>query len=152
MTEPEPRFAHIDTVAWQEVKAQLHGDRRVSIREKYLDWSPSMLVLYASYDPGMLVERHGHASDHVVFVLDGMVRVGDVECRAGTSVVLPQGAVFGPIEAGPEGALLFEIMAGDPRAMPADREGFDALCAARGITPLPNPPIEAPPWFGDRTD
>ncbi len=152
MTELEPRFAHIDDVAWQEVKAQQHGDRRVSIHEKYLDWSPSMLVLYARYDPGMLVERHGHASDHVVFVLEGVVHIGDVECGPGTSVVLPKGAVFGPIEAGPEGAVLFEVMAGDPRAVPADRDGFTAMCAGRGITPLPNPPIDAPAWFGDRTD
>ena len=152
MTDPEPRFVHVDDVPWQEVKTQAHGDRRVSIWEKYLEWSPSLMVLYAKYDPGMLVERHGHASDHVVFVLSGMVRVGDVACGPGMSVVLPVGAVFGPIEAGPEGAEMFEIMAGDPRAVPADRAGFDALCAARGVTPLPNPPIDAPPWFGDRTD
>ena len=51
-----------------------------------------------------------------------------------------------------QGALLLEIMSGDPRAVPADREGFAALLAERGITPLPNPPMEAPAWFGPRTD
>jgi hypothetical protein len=110
------------------------------------------MVLYARYDPGMLVERHGHESDHVVFVLDGEIGVGTRFCPAGTHIVLEQGAVFGPIEAGPQGALLFEIMTGDPRAVPADREAFAALCTERGITPLPNPPITAPEWFGPRTD
>ncbi len=120
--------------------------------EKYLHWTPELLVLYARYDAGMLVERHGHASDHVVYVLDGQITVGDEVCGPGTNIVLEQGAVFGPIEAGPAGALLLELMLGDPRAVPADREGFGALLAARGITPLPNPPIDAPAWFGERTD
>jgi len=154
----ELRVAHIDDVPWQEVKAQLHADadaddpRRVSVWEKYLSWTPSMLVLYARYDPGMLIERHGHRSDHVVYVLSGSVRVGDRECTAGTCLVLEHGATFGPLEAGPEGTVMLEIMCGDPRAVPADPDAFAALCAARGITPLPNPPIDAPAFFGPRTD
>jgi hypothetical protein len=149
---PELRVTNVDDIEWQEVKAQAHGDRRVSVWEKYLEWSPHLLVLYAKYDPGMLVERHGHRSDHVVFVISGELRVGDRACGPGTNLVLEEGAVFGPIEAGPDGAVLLEIMMGDPRAVPADRAEFEALCAARGITPLPNPPITAPEWFGDRTD
>ncbi|TML39246.1 MAG: hypothetical protein E6G27_11375 [Actinobacteria bacterium] len=147
-----PRIARVEDVAWQEVKAQLHGERRVSVWERYLEWSPGLMVLYARYDPGMLVERHGHLSNHVVYVLQGQITVGDVVCSPSTSIVLEEGAVFGPIEAGPDGALLLEIMTGDPRAVPADREGFAALLAQRGISPLPNPPIEAPAWFGTRTD
>ena len=148
----ELRITHLEDVPWQEVKAQQHRDRRVSVWEKYLSWTPELLVLYARYDPGMLVERHGHRSDHVVWVIEGEIRVGDELCGAGTNIVLEQGAVFGPIEAGPEGALMLEIMAGDPRAVPADPEGFAAICAERGITPLPNPPIDAPAWFGERSD
>lgn len=148
----ELRVTRVDDVPWQEVKAQMHGDRRVSVWEKYLEWRPGLLVLYARYDPGMYVERHGHRSDHVVYVLSGEIRVGGELCAAGTNLVLDEGAVFGPIEAGPQGALLLEIMTGDPRAVPADRAAFAAECRARGITPLPNPPIEAPDWFGERTD
>jgi hypothetical protein len=85
-------------------------------------------------------------------VLEGEITVGGEVCRPGTNIVLDQGAVFGPIEAGPDGALLLEIMMGDPRADSADKEEFERLCAERGITPLPNPPLEAPPWFGERTD
>jgi len=149
---PELRIAHIDDIEWHEVKAQQHGDRRVSVWEKYLEWTPDLMVLYARYDRGMLIERHGHMSDHIVYVLEGDITVGEVHCRPGTSIVLPKGATFGPIEAGAEGALLLEIMTGDPRAVPTDAEGFAALLADRGITPLPNPPLPTPAWFGDRTD
>ncbi len=153
MTNAGPRIARLAETPWQEVKAQRHADgRRVSIWEKYLEFSPSMVVLYARYDPGMLVERHGHRSDHIVYVLEGEITVGDEVCGPGTNIVLPLGAVFGPIESGPDGALLFEVMTGDPRAVPADTAGFAALCAERGITPLPNPAIDAPEWFGARTD
>jgi hypothetical protein len=150
--EPELHITKLDDVEWQEVKAQLHGDRRVSVWEKYLEWTPELMVLYARYDPGMLIERHGHRSDHIVYVLEGDVTVGETHCPPGTNIVLECGAAFGPIEAGPNGALMLEIMMGDPRAVPADPDGYAALLAARGITPLPNPPITAPAWFGDRTD
>lgn len=149
---PELKIVHIDAVEWQEVKAQQHGDRRVSVWEKYLEWTPDLMVLYARYDPGMLTERHGHLSNHIVYVLEGEIAVGDVRCTPGTNIVLEKGANFGPIEAGPDGAVLLEIMTGDPRAVPADPKGFAGLLAARGVVPLPNPPFRAPEWFGERTD
>ena len=67
-------------------------------------------------------------------------------------VTLEKGAVFGPIIGGPEGALLYEIMMGDPRAVPADKEAHRQFCAERGIELLPNPPLEFPEWVGERTD
>jgi hypothetical protein len=146
------RIVRLDDVPWQEVKAQQHGDRRVSVWEKYLEWTPERMVLYGRYDPGMLIERHGHRSDHLVHVIEGAITVGDEPCGPGTTLLLDVGAVMGPIEAGPDGAVLFEVMLGDPRAVPADRGGFEALLAERGVRPLPNPPIQSPPWFGDRTD
>jgi hypothetical protein len=149
---PELKITHVEDVHWQEVKAQRHGAKRVSVWEKYLEWTPELLVLYARYDPGMLTERHGHMSDHIVYVLEGEITVGDEQCGPGTNIILEKGAVFGPIEAGPRGALLLEIMIGDPHAVPADPEGFAALLADRGVTPLPNPEISLPSWFGERTD
>jgi hypothetical protein len=151
-TEPALRIVRLGDVPWQEVKAQQHGDRRVSVWEKYLEWTPERMTLYGRYDPGMLLERHGHRSDHLVHVIEGSITVGGERCDTGTTLVLPVGAAMGPIEAGPEGAVLFEVMLGDPRAVPADPGGFATLLDERGITPLPNPPIEAPEWFGDRTD
>jgi hypothetical protein len=129
---------------------QRHGDRRVSVWEKYLEWTPERLALYARYDPDMVIERHGHMSDHIVFVLEGDLTIGDRPCPAGTHVVLERGATMGPIVAGPSGALLYEIMLGDPRAVPADEEEFARLCAARGIEPLPNPPIDVPEFHRTR--
>jgi len=147
---PRLTFRHVDDVPWQEVKAQRHGERRASVWEKHLEWTPERLALYARYDPGMVVQRHGHLSDHMVFVLDGEITVGGRPCPAGTHIVLEQGAVFGPIVAGPAGALLYEIMLGDPRSVPADPEGFERLCAERGIEPLANPPIEVPAFHRER--
>jgi hypothetical protein len=150
--EPRLVFRHLDQEDWIEVKAQMHGDVRVSIWEKYLEWTPNFLSLYARYDPHMITERHGHMSDHIVFVLEGEITVGDTLCTQGMHITLEKGAVFGPIIAGDEGALLYEIMMGDPRAVPADKEGFLKLCAERGVEPLPNPPVEFPEWVGGRTD
>lgn len=147
-----PRIVHLDDREWIEVKAQERDGKRVSIWEKYLEWTPELMVLYAKYDPGFFTERHGHLSDHIVYVLEGEVTIGGEVCGPGTNIVLDRGAAFGPIEAGPEGALMLEVMMGDPRAVPADKEEFERLCAERGITPLPNPPFAAPPWFGERTD
>ena len=48
--EPRLVFRHVDDVPWQEVKAQRHGERRVSVWEKHLEWTPERLVLYARYD------------------------------------------------------------------------------------------------------
>jgi quercetin dioxygenase-like cupin family protein len=145
-------FRHLDEEDWIEVKAQMHGDERVSIWEKYLEWTPNFLSLYARYDPHMITERHGHLSDHIVFVLEGEITVGDTLCTQGMHITLEKGAVFGPIIAGDKGALLYEIMMGDPRAVPADKEGFLKLCAERGVEPLPNPPVKFPDWVGARTD
>lgn len=150
--EPELRITHICETPWHEVKAQSHAGRRTSVWEKFLEWSPERLVIYARYDAGVVVERHGHMSEHYVFVLDGEVQIGDRPCPAGTHITLEQGAAFGPLVAGPEGATLYEVMCGDPRAVPADREGFERLCAERDITPLPNPPVPWPDWLAERTD
>ncbi len=95
-----------------------------------------------------LVRRHGHFSPHIVFVLEGEITVGDRPCPAGTHIELPLGAAFGPIVAGPEGAVLFEVMMGDPRSWGDDREAFGAALAAQGAELLPDPPLEFPGLAG----
>ena len=144
-----PRFRHLDDLKWQEVRRQQHGDRTVSVREKWLEFSDRYLSLYAEWDPGMIVQPHGHNSDHIVFVIRGSMTCGDVECSPGTHIALDQGDVFGPFVAGPEGVVLYEIMMGDPRSFPADAEGFERFLAARGVQQLPNPPIDMPDWLED---
>lgn len=146
---PEPRFRHMDALKWQEVRAQRHGERLASVREKWLEFTPQILTLYARWDPGMVVHRHGHNSDHLVFVIEGEMLCGELRCTRGMHIWLPRGAALGPLVAGPQGVELFEVMLGDPRSWPADPEGYAKLLAERGIEQLPNPPIDMPEWLKD---
>jgi hypothetical protein len=141
---PRLAFVHLDDVPWQEVIAQQHGDRRVSVHEKFLEWTPQRMVVVGRYEPGMVIERHGHASDNLVYVMEGDLTVGDRPCPSGTLIVLERGAVFGPLIAGPGGCLLFETWGEDVTPVPADKAGYAALLAERDITRLPNPPFERP--------
>ena len=152
MAEPEhrsPRFRHLDDVEFEEVRRVGCGDRTMSVYEKWLDFSPAFLSLYARWDPGMIVQPHGHNSNHVVFVLEGEMTCGDVVCRKGMHIALDHGDTFGPFVAGPEGVELFEVMMGDPRSFPADPEGHERFLAARGARQLPNPEIRLPGWLED---
>lgn len=146
---PELRFRHLDSEKWQEVRALEIDGRRASVREKWLDFTPSFLSLYAEWDPGMMVHKHGHNSDHVVYVIRGEMTCGDVVCKAGMHITLEKGAAFGPFVAGPQGVALFEVMMGDPRSFPADPEGWKKLLASKNAKQLPNPPIDMPDWIKD---
>ena len=145
----EPKYKHLDEEKWHEVRALEKEGRRMVVREKWLEFSPKMLCLYAQWDPGMMVQRHGHNSDHVLFVVRGEMTCGDVLCSAGMHITLEKGAAFGPFVAGPQGVELFEIMMGDPRSWPDDSAGFDALLREHGVKKLPNPPIELPRGLKD---
>lgn len=150
----EPVFRHLDDpdVPWQSVKQQRNADGSVAeVREKWFAFSPDpqYLSLYAQYDPGMIVRRHGHFSPHVVFVIKGSIWCGDRLCPAGTHIELPFGAAFGPFRAGPEGVTMFEVMMGDPRSWGDQPELLDALRAEHGVEPLPDPPLDYPAWLED---
>jgi hypothetical protein len=141
---PRLAFVNESDVPWQEVLAQRHGTCRVSVHEKFLEWTSDRMVVLGRYDPGVVVERHGHKSDHLVYVLEGDLLVGDRACAAGTLIVLEVGAAFGPLVAGAHGALLFEAWAGDPGPVPADKDGYLAVLRERGIERLPRPKIVRP--------
>ncbi len=150
----EPTFRHLDDpeVPWQAIKSQRNADGSVAhVWEKWLAFSPDpqYLTIYARYDPGMVVRRHGHFSPHVVFVLEGEVSFDDRRCPAGTHIELPLGAAFGPVVAGPEGAVMFEVMMGDPRSWGDKPEAYEAALAAQGAEALPDPALEFPEWLDD---
>jgi len=150
----EPIFRHLDDpdVTWQQVKRQRNADgSEASVWEKWLSFSPDpqYLTVYAKYDPGMIVRRHGHFSPHVVFVLDGEVWFGDRRCPVGTHIELPFGAAFGPVRAGSRGVTMFEVMMGDPRSWGDEPEVFEALVAENGVEPLPDIELDFPPWLED---
>jgi hypothetical protein len=150
----EPVFRHLDDpdVRWQQVKAVRTADgTTASVWEKWLAFSPDpqYLSLYARWDPGVVVRRHGHNSPHVLFVIDGDMWCGDRYCPAGTHIELPMGAAFGPFVAGESGTVLLEVMMGDPRSWGDDAGAFERALAERGATALPDPDIELPEWLED---
>lgn len=142
--------SHIDDIAWTEVQRQLNGDGTVSaIREKWPIIRPGFLSAHVHYEPAMVVRRHGHRSNHVVFVLGGGASIGDRWCAEGTHVHVPLGAAFGPIVAGPEGLTCWELSFGEFGGWGDQPELYEREIVARGITPLPDPPIELGDWFVD---
>jgi len=149
VTVTSPRFVHLDDLDWQECRRQQHPDGRRSVWEKWPEFSEKYLSIYARWDPGMIVQRHGHNSDHLVFVVAGEMTCGDVRCTPGMHIALDQGDVFGPFVAGPDGVTLLEVMMGDPRSFPADEDEYHRFLAARGVEQLPNPPIELPEFVED---
>jgi hypothetical protein len=147
-------FRHLDDpdMTWQQCRRQRNADgTESSVWEKWLAFSPDpqYLSLYAKYDPGMIVRRHGHLSPHLVFVIEGDLWVGDTHCPAGTHIELPFGAAFGPIRAGEDGARLFEVMLGDPRSWGDQPELFEQALADHGATPLPDVELDYPDWLQD---
>lgn len=141
----EPQFRHLDDddLPWMEVRSQRNSDGSTSsVWEKWFTFSdePMYLSLYARYDPGMIVRRHGHQSPHVVFVIEGEIWVGDRHCPPGTHIDLPYGAAFGPIRAGDQGAVMFEVMMGDPQSWGDQPQAFTAALEAHGASALPHPP------------
>ncbi len=150
----EPTFRQIDDpdIPWQQVKVIRNADGTTSsVWEKWLAFSPDpqYLSLYARWEPGMVIRRHGHFSPHVIFVISGDMWCGERRCPAGTHVELPLGAAFGPFVAGPEGTVLLEVMMGDPRSWGDDPDSFLAALHQRGAEALPDPPIDLPAWLED---
>ena len=151
---PEATFRHLDDpdVPWQQVKSIRNADGSTSsVWEKWLAFSPDPLYLslYAKWDPGMVIRRHGHYSPHVVFVIDGEMWCGDRHCPTGTHIELPLGAAFGPFVAGSRGTVLLEVMMGDPRSWGDDLESFQHTLDRLGAERLPDPDIDMPTWLED---
>ena len=100
----EATFWHVDDIDWTPVQKQRNADGTVAVvREKWPIMRPDFLSAYVHYEPGMVVRRHGHRSNHIVFVLDGGAWIGGDWRTAGTHIHVPLGATFGPIVAGPHG-------------------------------------------------
>ena len=143
----ELKFRHKSDVPAIEVKAQDHDGRRIGVWIRTLERS-KVTVISTWYDPGVILERHGHSSDHVIYVISGLLMVGDQQCPAGTAVILEHGATFGPLVAGPEGAELVEFYSGNPMPVPEDEAAFDRFLSEQGVkalTPTFQPREEAEP-------
>ena len=150
----EARVTHRDgdDVPWIAVRRQRNADGTVAeVREKWVAFSvdPLYLALFARWDPGMIVRRHGHHSPHTLTVLDGSVTCDGVALGVGDHLELPLGASFGPFVAGPDGVELYEVMMGDPRSWSDEPEALAAVLDEHGVTPLPDPPIDLPAGLED---
>jgi hypothetical protein len=155
MTDSNPptvSYVHDEDLPYVDVKSQMQGDRRISVWLKMLDLDPDRAFFHTRYDPGLVLQRHGHHSHHYVFIIAGTVWFDDEPCRAGSLIKLPLGASFGPIVVGDEGAETIEVYFGDSRPIPADLEEWEKIKQERGITELPKPKLDVPDWFGERTD
>lgn len=150
MTESAPVYWHLDDIDWTPVQRQRNADGSESVvREKWPIIRPGFLSAHVHYEPGMIVRRHGHRSNHVVYVLDGGAWIGGDWCEAGTHIHVPLGATFGPIVAGPEGVTCWETSFGEFGGWGDEPEVVERELAARGVTPLPDPPLDIGDWFVD---
>jgi len=146
----EATFWHVDDIDWTPVQAQRNADGSTSVvREKWPIMRPDRLSAYVRYEPGMVVRRHGHRSNHIVFVLDGGGWIAGAWCTAGTHVHVPLGAMFGPLVAGPDGVTCWELSFGEFGGWSDETQSYEREIAARGVTPLPDPPLVMPDWWVD---
>lgn len=143
-------FWHLDDIDWTEVQRQQNPDGSVSVvREKWPIIRPDFLSAHVHYEPGMIVRRHGHRSNHIVFVLGGGGWIGGDWSAPGTHIHVPLGAAFGPIVAGPEGLTCWELSFGEFGGWGDQPELYEQEITARGVSPLPDPPLEIGDWFVD---
>jgi hypothetical protein len=143
-------FRHMDDIDWTPVQQQRNADGTVSVvREKWPIFRPDFLSAYVHYEPGMVVRRHGHRSNHIVFVLGGGAWIGGDWCTAGTHIHVPLGATFGPIVAGPDGVTCWELSFGEFGGWGDQPELYEQAIADLGVTPLPDPPLQLADWFVD---
>jgi quercetin dioxygenase-like cupin family protein len=150
ITEVDAVFWHVNDIDWTEVQRQQNADGSVSVvREKWPIIRPGFLSAHVHYEPGMIVRRHGHRSNHVVFVLGGGGWIGGDWSAPGTHIHVPLGAAFGPIVAGPEGLTCWELSFGEFGGWGDQPELYEQEIAARGVSPLPDPPLDIGDWFVD---
>ena len=102
--QPQVSYIHAEDMDFAEVKSQQHADgRRVSVWLRMLELTQERAVYHTRYDPGLVLERHGHNSDHFVFVIDGEVTFDQEVCRAGTLIKLPPPGLVRPHQGGRRG-------------------------------------------------
>ena len=141
---PKPRFKHADEEEWREMRVQDHSGKRVAVHEKWLDFHPRIFTFLGRWDPGMIIAQHGHLCINTIFILEGSMVSGGVECTKGMHITLDIGTPYGPNIAGPQGCTVIELMTGDVTPWFADNEGFEALKREHGAVQIPPPPQTFP--------
>jgi hypothetical protein len=150
-----PRIVDIEDVPEQEVvRIEFDDGRSASVFERFVETNPRMFSFYNRWDPGMMSLRHGHQGDHIVYVLEGSVMVGDRLCTKGSHIFLMHGDRFGPWIAGDEGCELLGIIAGNPAPFwtQEDMDEYHALLTSKGARAGAVPPVKhIPAWMPQAT-
>jgi len=139
-----PRITHLDDMEWREIRPQVHRGRKVALHQKSIERADARSILYTHYGPGLVLEKHSHKANEVIHILKGELMVGEVRCTPGTTIVLETGTAFGPLIAGDDGCLLFEVFDGAPGHISEDFEGFQRICEEQGITVMPEEHPDVP--------
>lgn len=145
-----PRIKHLDDVPWFEaMRLRFEDGRTASIWEKWIEYTPRYLVFYNKWEPGALAPYHGHHGDHTILILEGELIGPNGRYGPGSHMMLDWGNMFGPWEAGPEGAVLYCVIMGSGKFFGGDPAGWEAMLAAKGAVSedLPRPP--RPPFAAD---
>jgi len=86
------------------------------------------ILLVTRFPPGAILPRHHHGDVFMDAVVQGASRFGDGEWNtAGTVRWFPARAVYGPVEAGPEGCVLLEFY--------VNQAGFKTTLDRAALTP-----------------
>ena len=145
-----PRFTHLDDLPWQEVRRQRHGDRVVSVREKWLDFSPAFLSLYAKWDPGMIVQRARPQQRSRGVRARGRDDVRRRRVPEGHAHRARPGRHVRSVRRRPRRRRAVRGDDGRPSLVPGrPRRATRTFLAERGVEQLPNPPIDMPDWLAD---
>jgi quercetin dioxygenase-like cupin family protein len=78
-----PGFAPMVLVRGEEGSFEPTGVRGVRVRRLFVDDREQRVTMLVRMDPGASYPRHRHASAEECYVLEGDLKVGDLEMRAG---------------------------------------------------------------------
>lgn len=90
------------------------------------------VVVCARFPAGFVLGPHTHDTDYSEIVLRGAQRVGRTWYHPGDARVVKAGTVYGPLEAGPEGAVVLVVFRDGRRHMLPPRPGVGVWYEPRG--------------------
>ena len=142
---PELKVMPIEGVPWTWKRGQVHADgREVRVLQRVLERTPGRTTMLTRYEPGLVLRQHTHSCDQITHLVEGEFMSGDTLCKAPAVLVLPKGALFGPVVTGPEGATLLEVFLGAAGSTGVDQQAFQRLLDEKGVTLLPEPEPNTP--------
>lgn len=75
-------------------------------------------IYYIHMRPDQVAPRHSHPGWAVSIIVEGSCKFNGVEYGPGEALLAEAGAVYGPLEPGPEGVTLFEIFEAEEKIDP----------------------------------